>query len=475
MLHNDSVTPENVYQKICSLSPLDKAEYRQYDGIAFARMFSDTFNHVLRYNITSKTYMAYIGTKWVQDTGNMIADSYAKMFARAIARYAIEHEEAPKEFIRAAQSYGDYNKRRILIIDARSYNPISKDDLDKYPYLLNCLNGVLDLNSMKLLPHDPKLLLSKQANFIYDPSARSDLFIQFMDEIMNGDKEKIKYIQILLGSSMLGENPAEEFHLFYGITTRNGKSTLLGVVEFLFGDYACSINPESLAQAKDASGRTASGDIARLDGIRFLHCSELPKRMKLNVELIKKMTGGDVLTARHLYEREFSFVPVFNLFVNTNYLPIVLDNSLFTSGRVKIVTFDRHFEPHEQDLKLKSKLRSPENLSGIANWLLEGLKMYHEQGDRYIVPDSVLAATADYMDKSDKLQTFLDDQMTKEEDGCVSAKALYDAYAQWCKENGYGVDNKRHFMDDLRSKNLLQDTGTIGSKTVRNVVKGYSF
>ena len=101
---------------------------------------------------------------------------------------------------------------------------------------------------------------------------------------------------------MLGENTAEEFYIFYGSTTRNGKTTLLGTVQYLLGDYACSIKPESLAQAKDANGRTASGDIARLYGIRFLHCTEPPKRMKLNVELIKCLTGGDVITARHLYE-----------------------------------------------------------------------------------------------------------------------------------------------------------------------------
>ncbi len=475
MQRNDKITQENVYLKIRSLSPLDNPNYRQYDGIAFARLFSDTFGYFLRYNVTSKCYMAYDGTKWIQDTENMITDSYSKMFARSLARYAYEHEDAPKEFIKMCQGYGDYNKRRILTVDARSYNPITNNDLDTQPYLLNCLNGILDLNNMKLIPHDSQLLLSKQACFNYDPSAQSQLFTGFMDEIMQGDTDKIRYIQTLLGSTMLGENTAEEFYIFYGSTTRNGKTTLLGTVQYLLGDYACSIKPESLAQAKDANGRTASGDIARLYGIRFLHCTEPPKRMKLNVELIKCLTGGDVITARHLYERDFDFIPVFQLFMNTNYLPVVLDNSLFTSGRVKIITFDRHFEPHEQDTRLKMKLRSAENLSGIANWLLTGLRLYHEQKDRYIVPESVISATADYMDKSDKLKTFLSDCMTEDAKGCVSAKAVYDSYSQWCRENGYGIENKRNFMDDLRSKNLLSDYGTIGGKTIRNVITGYSF
>ena len=475
MQRNEKVTQENVYQKIRSLSPLDKPEYRQFDGIAFARLFSDVFGVYLRYNVTSKCYMAYDGTKWVQDYENMITDSYSKMFARSLARYAYEHEDAPKDFIKMCQGYGEYNKRRILTVDARSYNPITNSDLDTQPYLLNCLNGILDLKNMKLIPHDSKLLLSKQACFNFDPSAQSQTFLSVMDEILQGDTDKIRYIQTLLGSSMLGENTAEEFYIFFGSTTRNGKTTLLGTVQYLLGDYACSIKPESLAQTKETNGRTASGDIARLDGIRFLHCTEPPKRMKLNVELLKGLTGGDVITARHLYERDFDFVPVFQLFMNTNYLPVVLDNSLFTSGRVKIITFNRHFEPHEQDTRLKMKLRSSENLSGIANWLLDGLKIYHEQKDRYIVPESVKMATADYMEKSDKLKTFIADRLTEDAKGVITAKTAYDEYSQWCRENGYGIENKRNFMDDLRSKNLLSEYGTIGGRTVRNVITGYSF
>ena len=468
------VTLENVYKKISAIDPLSKPEYRLFDGIAFARLFSDVFGAILRFNATAKSFMVYDGTRWTQDIENMMAEGYAKLFARALARYAYEHEEAPKDFVRAVQSYGDCNKRRTLVTDSRSYGFILQTDLDKHINLLNCRNGILNLDTLELQPHDPKLLLSKRANFFYDPSAKSELFLRFMDEIMMGDTEKSRYIQTLLGYAMLGSPTQEQFYIFYGSSTRNGKSTLLGIIQHLLGDYACSINPESLAQAKEYNGRTANGDIARLHGIRFLQCSEPPKRMKLNVELVKKLTGGDVITARHLYERDFDFLPVFTLFMNSNFLPVVLDNSLFTSGRVKVVEFCRHFEPHEQDTKLKQKLRSAENLSGIANWLIQGLRMYHEQGDRFIVPESVERATDDYKSKSDKLKSFFADRMTEDANCTVSAKSVYEEYAQWCKDNGFGVENKSNFLDDLRNKNLLSPTGTIAGLTVKNVIKGYA-
>ena len=474
MQKNDKVTLENVYKKISSLAPLSTAEYRQFDGIAIARLFSDTFGIFLRYNTTAKSYMVYDGTRWILDVENMTAEGYAKLFARALARYVYEQDDVSKDIIHAVQGLGDATKRKTLINDARSYNYVTQEDFDQYPNLLNCRNGVLNLDNLELQPHDPNLLLSKITNFLYVPIIESKLFLRFMDEIMMGDRDKERYIQTLLGYSMLGTATQEQFYLFYGSTTRNGKSTLLGIVQYLMGDYACSINPESLAQAKEYNGRNANGDIARLQGIRFLQCSEPPKRMKLNVELVKKMTGGDVLTARHLYERDFEFTPVFTMFMNTNYLPVVLDNSLFTSGRVKVIEFNRHFEPHEQDTKLKQKLRSAENLSGIANWMIQGLRMYHQQGDTFIVPKSVESATNDYMDKSDKLKSFFADRMTEDPSCTVSVKSVYDEYAQWCRDNGYGVENKSNFIDDLRSKNLLSATGTIAGVTVRNVIKGYS-
>lgn len=474
MQKNDKVTMENVYQKICSLCPLENVNYRQFDGIAFSRLFSDVFIKFLRYNATAKSYMVYDGTRWIQDIENMMAEGYAKLFTRALLRYIYEHEEASKDFVRAVQGYGSANNRKTLINDSRSYNFIMQTEFDQYPNLLNCRNGILDLDTLELKPHNPDLLLSKRANFFYDPSAESKLFLRFLDEIMMGDKDKTRYIQTLVGYSLLGSATQEQFYLFYGSTTRNGKSTLLGIVQHLMGDYACSINPESLAQAKEYNGRSANGDIARLHGIRFLQCSEPPKRMKLNVELVKKMTGGDVLTARHLYERDFEFVPVFTMFMNTNYLPVVLDNSLFTSGRVKVVEFNRHFEPHEQDTKLKQKLRSADNLSGIANWMIQGLRIYHEQGDKFIIPKSVEMATDAYKDKSDKLKSFFADRMTADYRYTVTAKAVYEEYAQWCKENGYGCENKSNFLDDLRNRNLLSASGTVRGVTMRNVIKGYT-
>jgi putative DNA primase/helicase len=146
--------------------------------------------------------------------------------------------------------------------------------------------------------------------------------------------------------------------------------------------------------------------------------------MAFDVALVKSLTGGDIITARRLFENSFEFKPQFTIFINTNYLPKVVDDTLFTSNRVNVITFDKHFSTTEQDPALKQKLITQTNISGIFNWLLEGLALYRKEGLK--LPFSVIAATREYAVSSDKLQLFLDDCLEPETDGAVTAKETYN-------------------------------------------------
>jgi putative DNA primase/helicase len=338
--------------------------------------------------------------------------------------------------------------------------------------LFNCQNCVINLQTGEAIPHDPDLLLSKISNVKYDPEVTSVDFDRFIHEIMLNDEEKIRYLQKIFGYCLTGENTQEQCYMCYGSTTRNGKSTLLEVIGYLFGDYAMNIQPETLAQ-RERNSRNASGDIARLDGCRFLHMSEPPKRMKFDVALLKALIGRDPITARHLHEREFEFTPVFKLMINTNYLPVVTDDTLFSSERVKVITFDRHFKPEEQDRKLKGRLKKDYNLSGIFNWCLEGLKAFQNDGGILIEPDSVKSATEDYRSKSDKIQNFINDCLIYTPGVNSSIKDTYEAFKNWCQDNGFGTENKSNFIEEMKTKGLHANSGTVYGVTKHNVVKDH--
>ena len=416
--------------------------------------------------------MSYTGILWRRDAEGMSVERLAKLLARSLLIYSAD--VADKHYTDFVSKLQDRRRREIMIKDARDFVPTETEDFDSDPYLFNCQNCVINLRTHERIEHDPSLLLSKVSNVLYDPEATSPDFEKFLREIMLDDSQKALYLQEIFGYSLLGEAPQEEFYMLYGSTTRNGKSTLLDTLEYLFGDYGAHIMPETLAQQKDRNSRQASGDIARLAGVRLVHCAEPPKRMKFDTALVKGMTGGDKITARHLQEREFEFVPVFKLLINTNFLPVVTDDTLFSSQRVHVVTFDRHFEPEEQDVHLKTKLRSQANLSGIFNWALDGLRLYQEDDETLTPPESVIRATAEYREKSDKLRCFIQDCLIPDKTSTISAKRAYEVFSSWCHDNGYGVENKSNFLDELRSKGLLYPSGTISGQTVRNVIRGYS-
>lgn len=471
------ITPERVLAIIKDIQPYNNPKYSGRDEITLGRLFSDVFRDVARYNTTAREWYVYDGIVWRCDTGSMIVEQYAKMLQGALMIYAgsIQNEANQDDVSRYQKfvaSLGSRGKRVTMLQDARDFNFVSAEDFDRDPYLLNCQNCVIDLRTMQPREHDPALLLSMVTNVWFDPDQTPERFLQFMDEVTIHDQPVIRYMQMLFGYALTGENTQEEFYLFYGSTTRNGKSTLLDVYGYMLGDYAKNIQPETLAQ-KDKNSRNASGDIARLDGCRFLQMSEPPKRMKFDVPLLKTLLGRDKITARHIYEREFEFVPIFKLFINSNYLPIVADDTLFSSGRVKVIPFNRHFEPKEQDRHLKKKLKSRDSISGIFNWCLAGLRSYYQSEEALIEPEAVRIATDNYRRQSDKIQNFINDCLEEKSGSNTPIKKCYEIYSKWCHECGFGIENKSNFIDELKSKGIYAPSGTVGGRTVRNVVKGY--
>ena len=171
--------------------------------------------------------------------------------------------------------------------------------------------------------------------------------------------------------------------------------------------------------------------------------------MVLNAAQVKSMTGNDTLNARFLHENSFDFKPQFKIFINTNYLPVINDQTLFSSGRVMVIPFDRHFEESEQDRGLKAEFSKPEARSAILNWMLEGFQMYLREG--LDPPECVRAAIAAYAHTSDKFQLFVDDCLETNPSDEVKTSEVYDEYRRWCSDNGYYPESKRNLNQSLRT------------------------
>ena len=468
LINTETTTPVDLRDK---LQALDAISNYETNDKGFGALYSEIFKDKHRYNPSRKDFMLYDGKRWIDDIEGLNARSDAKVLSDALLVYG--SSTGNSDYLKAVSNLCNIRNRNNMLQDSRDVYYFSNEDLDTNDYLLNVQNGTIDLSedTPKFLQHAPDMLLSKICNVNYNPAASCKEWEKFLGQIMQGNQEKIKYLQKIAGLSLTGNTQEETCFILYGSTTRNGKSTFCETLIYLLGDYALTMKPESLAIKQNTDSRQASGDIARLAGCRFCNASEPPKRMLIDTALLKSLLGRDSITARHLHQREFSFIPKFKLVINTNYLPAITDDTVFTSGRINVISFDRHFEPEEQDKHLKEKLRQDSELSGILNWCIDGLRMYRKEG--LYPPAAVQQATETYRTDSDKIGNFIKECLA-ETGKNSSIKSVYEVYSTWCSDNGYGTESKGNFISELKGKGLYATSGTVDRKTVKNIVKGYT-
>lgn len=435
-------------QRLIELNPADTTKYPWTD-IGAGKLFADFYKAVLRYVPERRTWFDYQDGTWSADIGGLKAMRRCMELANLLHLYALEIKDEHQR-----KSYMDYSKRwqthgyRVNVLkDAQVHHPISFLEFDTDPYIFNCSNGTLHLDTGKFTEHISSDLLTKKSSVAYEPSAHSKRWNNFISEIMSNDQERALFLQKVFGYALSGDTHHECMSILYGATTRNGKGTLCESVLKVFGSYGCTSRPETIAQKNSTNSSQPSEDVARLAGIRFVNIAEPGKSLVLNAALVKNMTGNDTINARFLHENSFDFAPQFKLYINTNYLPVVNDMTVFTSGRVIIIPFERHFDESEQDKGLKHEFMKPEVQSAILNWLLVGYKQLQLHGLK--MPQSVINATDQYEHDSNKTLLFIEDCLEEGTDYEERTSEVYNRYKSWCIENGQYAESMKNFKQSL--------------------------
>ncbi len=333
-------------------------KYKAYEftDIGTGNLFADRYGSMVRYIAQAGSYSIWNGKNWAEDEKEQISElakmlvsqdmpTMASMFPTDAERAAwlgwtqkLQSNRARSEILRSARSKPEIAARLI--------------DFDTQDRYLNVENGILDLDTMTLLPHDPTKMLSLLANAIFDPKARCPRWERFIIEITGGDGELELFLQKAIGYSLCG-NPIEDcLFILYGMLTRNGKSTFMRAILNTIGDYGRTAKPESIAINRNKNGSGPNSDIARLRNPRLVNMSEPPKGMELDAATVKSLTGRDPITARFLHQEFFEFIPRFVIFMNTNHLPRIDDMTLFSSGRIFCIPFNIHFPTDKQERNL---------------------------------------------------------------------------------------------------------------------------
>lgn len=175
----------------------------------------------------------------------------------------------------------------------------------------------------------------------------------------------------------------------------------------------------------------------------MVYCSELDRGGHFDENLIKQVTGGDLLRGRMLYEQPFEFEPTHKLWVLGNYKPRIegRDNAIWR--RVVLIPFEATIT--DTDKQLPEKLKN--ELPGILNWAIQGCLDWRRSG--LGIPESVAAATRLYREEEDHIAIFIEECCTRDDDAATPTADLYAHYKQWCSQNGVTALGKPGFGREL--------------------------
>jgi putative DNA primase/helicase len=208
----------------------------------------------------------------------------------------------------------------------------------------------------------------------------------------------------------------------------------------MMGDYAQRTDIQALMQSW-GRGQGATPHVADMAGARFVLSSQIPENRKINESLIKDLTGGDTMTARHLFSNPFTFKPVHKLWIYGNHKPRVTGTDWGFWRRMKVIPFNTSI-PEDVIRPMSEVIQTFEaELSGILTWAVLGCIYWQNSGLETI--QAVNDATSEYRTEQDIVQQFLDEKCEMHQDHSIEKKLLFDTWREWCEDNGEDQAKRR--------------------------------
>lgn len=315
------------------------------------------------------------------------------------------------------------------------------DQFDSNPELLNCQNGVINLRTGTLHPHDAGQLFTYCIPVDYDPTADYAAWIAFLNQTVT-TPEVIGYMKLAAGYSATGHTNEECLFYIHG-PTRSGKGTFAETLLTLFCK-PLGVQADFSTFTAKREGDTQNFDLAPLKPARFIAASESDKYDTLNEAKIKTITGGDWIRCAFKHRDHFEYRPQFKVWLLSNH-PIKgdVDDDAFW-GRVKIIEFP-HSHLGQEDKTLKHRMKSPASLRGVLRWIVEGAMEWFKNPQGLHTPPQVDDANKQRRYELDYIQQWLDACCKLNPLAWTQNNAVYYSYKEWCE----GVGIKPKGMENL--------------------------
>lgn len=320
--------------------------------------------------------------------------------------------------------------------------------------LLNCQNGIVDLRTGQLLPHDPSYLMTKITNVSYDPSAMHEDWEKALGAVPS---ECLDWLQVRCGNAITGRLPDDDVVVLMCGRGENGKSTIVDAVQGALGSYYRLISPQVLM----SKGRDAGPEAYELMGLRWAQLEETAENGRLDANKVKQATGAQI-NVTPKYMNTIVFDATHTLFISTNNPPIINETDHGSWRRFLMTPFPYTFvKPHVEpptkfhkigDPTLKHRVKNdPSVRRAVLAWLVAGAQKWYEGGEIMPAPPTCVAdRTKQWKMEVDQVLQFLTEFTVMEGGYAIRSEELLEEFREWQKARGSAAWGPNTFLQRMQ-------------------------
>lgn len=325
---------------------------------------------------------------------------------------------------------------------------VASNRLDAAPHLLQCANGVVNLDTGELMPSDSAFFHTRSTGVPYVKGARSALVEGFFNRMFGGDTAKVEWFRALVKASLYGSNMNRLVVILQG-SSDTGKSTSAALMKRSFGGYRDTFSMSILRGTYDEKARP---DVVRILPCRLITTEEVSVTGELHADQIKRLASGDgEFSVRTLHTGEVVAKPQFTPWMMVNDVPAIAGADPATINRLRIVTTHPGTKFTGEDV---IPLNAPEVHEAFLAWIIEGAET--DFSNRADIPESALAdqKSAEQALYGPLGEWIAEECVTGGDDECWGfSRQLYASAIAWVKANS---DHPFPDMpDDLKNENAF--------------------
>lgn len=409
-------------------------------------------------------WMRWDGKVWTECTDATLMEEIRQWALAGFQRVLDKQRAEPSKDYRnemdgwrgalAASKLGNLLKLSRGVLEA------SATDFDSDPDVINCRNGILDLRTGVLTPHDPDRLMTKITGCDYVPAA----FHPDWNTALGAVPASVcEWFQIRMGQSLTGHTPPDDLILICQGGGSNGKSTVMDAIAKSAGKRG---GYHTVVSDKALLGNASEGhstEMMPFMGARLAVLEETPEAKRLDVNRVKKLAGTEQITARKIRQDNVTFATTHSLVINTNFKPLVDETDHGTWRRLAMLCFPYTYRkpgepctgPNDRpgDTNLRQRLRTDEMATeAVLAWMVEGARKWYEAGQIMPPPPrQVEEDTLEWRRESDLILSFIGDILTFDWDSHIHAKELHEVFNKYLADKGHREWTDRTFVSRFGS------------------------